>query len=440
MENRKYQIFVSSTYKDLIAARTKVIATILSLYHFPIGMEMYSADDDEQWQVIKETIDFSDYYIVIIGHRYGSLTKEGISFTEKEFLYAKSKGIPILSFIRERDVLTTPEERETDPANQVKLDEFIKKAESNKMCDYWNNDEELGAKVAIALSKFFSKRPRVGWKRSDSIASPEILEEMSKLSKENRDLREELTTVYQQLQKRKPELVVDINDTSQLTIKFQDELIRKVEVVARPQEIYYYLIGSELTPFVEEKEVESYNDRLPSKEEVDRFNSSIVAYARLKETSQSIKIGITNSGTMRATDIHIDLEVPEGLLIIRESDLQILERPEITFPKNPLDLARNKMIAKQKGLNTLPDFLGANSLNTLPPFLNSLNLFGSSKFYMENISNNIHLHYQSLLHTRAAYFDYLICPLRRGEFIILFQIICDEYPNPEIFEVKIDVV
>ncbi len=47
MENIKYQIFVSSTYSDLIKERDKIIETILSLYHFPIGMEMSSADNDE---------------------------------------------------------------------------------------------------------------------------------------------------------------------------------------------------------------------------------------------------------------------------------------------------------------------------------------------------------------------------------------------------------
>ena len=115
MNQVKYQIFVSSTYNDLVGARDKVANTILSLYHFPIGMEMFSADDDEQWDVIKETIDFSDYYILILGHRYGSETKEGISYTEKEFEYAKEKDVPILSFIRDRKAPTTPDERDSDP-------------------------------------------------------------------------------------------------------------------------------------------------------------------------------------------------------------------------------------------------------------------------------------------------------------------------------------
>ncbi|WP_096156198.1 DUF4062 domain-containing protein [Bacillus sp. FJAT-45066] len=79
MEHKKYQIFISSTYTDLIEARSKVIESILGMYHFPIGMEMFSAADDDQWTVIQSTIDMSDYYVLILGHRYGSVTDEGIS-------------------------------------------------------------------------------------------------------------------------------------------------------------------------------------------------------------------------------------------------------------------------------------------------------------------------------------------------------------------------
>ena len=54
--NKKYQVFISSTFDDLRDERRKVQDTILSMYQFPIGMEMFSADDEEQWKIIKEFI------------------------------------------------------------------------------------------------------------------------------------------------------------------------------------------------------------------------------------------------------------------------------------------------------------------------------------------------------------------------------------------------
>jgi site-specific recombinase XerD len=169
--NIKYQIFISSTYSDLIDARKKVTEKILSMYHFPIGMEMFSAGNDDQWTVIKRTIDISDYYVLIIGHRYGSTTEEGISYTEKEYDYAREKGIPVLAFIKDREAPTKPTERESEPVQQERLEAFVKKAMSSKMCDFWKTEEELSSKVSIALMKEFFYNPRTGWIRADKVTT-----------------------------------------------------------------------------------------------------------------------------------------------------------------------------------------------------------------------------------------------------------------------------
>ncbi len=47
--DKKYQVFISSTYTDLVEARRKVRDAILSMYHFPVGMELFGAANEEQW-------------------------------------------------------------------------------------------------------------------------------------------------------------------------------------------------------------------------------------------------------------------------------------------------------------------------------------------------------------------------------------------------------
>lgn len=127
--NKKYQIFISSTYKDLIDERNKVRDVILSMYHFPIGMEMFNAADEEQWEIIKETIDSSDYYILVIGKRYGTVIQDGpnagISYTEKEFKYAKSIGVPVLAFIK-NDTAITSDKIDLEPEKIEKLKKFCR--------------------------------------------------------------------------------------------------------------------------------------------------------------------------------------------------------------------------------------------------------------------------------------------------------------------------
>ena len=112
---KKYQIFISSTFKDLKTARLKVRDAILSIYHFPVGMEMFGAADEDQWEIIKKDIDESDYYILIIGKSFGSeVLGEGISYTQKEFRYAVSQGIPVLAFIMKEDTKVAASFQETD--------------------------------------------------------------------------------------------------------------------------------------------------------------------------------------------------------------------------------------------------------------------------------------------------------------------------------------
>ena len=97
--NKKYQVFVSSTYKDLTEERQEVIQALLELDCIPVGMEMFPAADDDQWTLIKRLIDDCDYYILIIGGRYGSTNENGISYTQMEYEYALSQDIPIISFL-----------------------------------------------------------------------------------------------------------------------------------------------------------------------------------------------------------------------------------------------------------------------------------------------------------------------------------------------------
>ncbi len=77
--DKRYQVFVSSTYTDLKEERSKVMQALMEMDCIPAGMELFPAADEDQWQFIKKVIDDCDYYLLIVGGRYGSMTPEGIS-------------------------------------------------------------------------------------------------------------------------------------------------------------------------------------------------------------------------------------------------------------------------------------------------------------------------------------------------------------------------
>lgn len=94
---KKYQIFISSTYIDMIDERQEAVQTILENQHIPAGMELFSAQNVEQWNVIKKWIDRSDIIVLLLGNRYGSIDKKSkISYTQMEYEYAVKKNKPII--------------------------------------------------------------------------------------------------------------------------------------------------------------------------------------------------------------------------------------------------------------------------------------------------------------------------------------------------------
>lgn len=189
----KYQIFVSSTYEDLKEERELAIKAILEMGHIPVGMEMFSAGDEEQWKVIQKQIDDCDYYIVIVAHRYGSLDGT-TSYTEKEYDYAFSKKIPTLGFIIDEKAVWPITKLDTDFGNKSKLDDFKSKIK-RKHISFWTNKDDLYGKVSISLMKQFSTNPREGWVKANELTGPEVVSELSRLSKENSELRQELERI-----------------------------------------------------------------------------------------------------------------------------------------------------------------------------------------------------------------------------------------------------
>src|SRR5258708_26313078 len=96
---KRYQVFVSSTFLDLQEERQEVIQALLELDCIPAGMELFPSADDDQWTLIKNIIDDSDYYLVIIGGRYGSESPTGLSYTRMEYEYALSQKKPVIGFV-----------------------------------------------------------------------------------------------------------------------------------------------------------------------------------------------------------------------------------------------------------------------------------------------------------------------------------------------------
>lgn len=195
--NKKYQVFISSTFTDLIQERQTTIRAVLDLGHIPSGMEIFPAADVEQFAYIKKVIDECDYYVLIIGARYGSMDAAGVSFTEKEYDYAVERKKMVLAFIHGDTGSVAVNKADTDPALAAKLNAFREKVSLGRLVSFWKTPEELTYRVTVALSKAFGEMPGIGWIRGNVAASEELLTQINnfrnlidQLRTENQDLRE----------------------------------------------------------------------------------------------------------------------------------------------------------------------------------------------------------------------------------------------------------
>lgn len=157
----------------------------------PAGMELFPAGNEDQWTLIQGVIDASDYYLVVVGGRYGSTTEEGISYTEKEYNYAIEKGIPVMGFVPAEPGKIPKDKLDMDPKAQKRLAAFQAKVQ-NKITKRWNNASDLQAQVIVGLAHLQKKFPRPGWVRGDMAMTEEtrtqIAELQAALSKAEKDV------------------------------------------------------------------------------------------------------------------------------------------------------------------------------------------------------------------------------------------------------------
>lgn len=438
---KKYQVFISSTFNDLKEEREKAINAILRLEHIPIGMELFNAGDDAQWAIIQRVIDNTDYYILIVGFRYGSVTEEDISYTEKEYDYAISKKVPVIAFIKDRNSPSKEDERESKLKYQKKLEAFISKVQKREV-NYWKSPDELAAQITSSLVNQIKLTPRIGWVRADfdPIA---ISQEMAVLSKENRDLRK----VVDSISKRQPNLeitVLDPDNTDKEAVLVYKYKYPEGNIYAHPLNVEDDLVD-EIKELVTEQDLQLYNDELPTQEEIDDYNRKNMLYENAQENTHCFRLGIANNGNGKANDISIDLKFPNGLLAYYDYDIEDIEKPKVLeLPENPVWKAIDKIhphkmpgsaVASLLKLNSQLENIQRASLILMPSLIKDADKLRPGYYKRDHTVSDKHdktiVEVDDLIHSRIYRSD-KICFIatQKGSFTIDCVIMCEEYEEP----------
>ena len=172
---KKYQVFVSSTYEDLKEERAAVTQCLLDNNCIPVGMEQFPASNMSQMEYIEKMLDDCDYYILIIGGRYGSLDDDGVGYTEKEYNYAQQKGIPVMAFVN-----LHPEKLPNEKCEHANIEKFKafrdRVRNAKKLVKGYSDIGDLKANVVTAVNAAIREYPGIGWVRATDLLQEENLE------------------------------------------------------------------------------------------------------------------------------------------------------------------------------------------------------------------------------------------------------------------------
>lgn len=201
---RKLQVFISSTYLDLIEERQAAVSAILKSGHIPAGMELFTAGDRSQLDTINSWIDESDVYMLILGGRYGAVEPtSNVSYTELEFDYAASQNKPMFAVVIKDDALEAKiRARGTDFSERLNPKELtlFRKKVLTRISSFFEDIKDIKLCVHESLADYSTNRELSGWiAGSDIVDTKPLMEEINKLSIENSNLKDKVSLLEQRL-------------------------------------------------------------------------------------------------------------------------------------------------------------------------------------------------------------------------------------------------
>lgn len=199
MQRKKLQVFVSSTYTDLPQERQAAVEAILTAGHIPAGMELFSAGDESQLEVIRRWIEESDVYLLILGGRYGSLEPTtGKSYIHLEYEHAIATGKPLFAVVITPDALEAKVKLAGTAAVETENPQKFKQFRSDvlaRMVRFWSDPRDIKLAILETLAEHSRRDDLPGWVRAtQEVNAAALAEEISRLARENNALRERLAS------------------------------------------------------------------------------------------------------------------------------------------------------------------------------------------------------------------------------------------------------
>ena len=187
---KKYFVFISSTQEDLKNERRELARIVMELGAIPVVMDAFDITSEEDRKFIGKAIRECDYFLNLTAHKGGEAAGESFAL-ELEYSWAVKAGVPVLALIIAEKARWKESKKETE-SNLVEALELFKKKLQSHNHDTWTNLGDLRQKAISLLSREMNLNPRRGWVHSTEAADPSVVNELSRLIKENDSLKSQL--------------------------------------------------------------------------------------------------------------------------------------------------------------------------------------------------------------------------------------------------------
>lgn len=124
MLDTRYQIFISTSGRDMQPERMVLSQTLVGMGFFAWGLEQRTPLTTT---LARRQIDECDYVILLLGSQYGEQSIAGVSYLSLEYEYALSQAKPIIVFMHEQPESREMHLQETHPQLKDKFLVFRKK-------------------------------------------------------------------------------------------------------------------------------------------------------------------------------------------------------------------------------------------------------------------------------------------------------------------------
>ena len=452
---KKLQVFISSTFIDLKDERQAAVEAILKAGHIPAGMELFTASNKSQWDIIKKWIDESDIYMLILGGRYGSIEQEsGKSYTHLEYEYAQSINKPLFAVVIEESALGSRRADNIEKVNPDKLQDFRDKVLSY-MSSFFKEIKDIKLAVHESMGQITQDYELAGWIRGNNQSS-NFANEMLILNDEMRKLREENERLKAKRVIRLPEILVSINQSQGTDFSFSADDSKFYKPQRPIKELPEHLIS-----YISQEDINSYNDWLNNitDEDITRFNRIQTKISALLNNKEPLIIKISNLGNTKAQSININITFPK-FVYISKSRKQIIDAVSKLagealhiLPTQGIDLVEDakekyrydSRSELQKNLQIIVEntasknkIISGNTLDRLNINSNHLIRTNENDDYVKD--NKIVIKKSNLMHNLdLSYEDYFLVPLEKGEGTIKVEVLCEEYLDTKIYEIPITV-